>query len=151
MANWDIQLHRNSARRQETPLYCAARMGLEDMAQLLIDRGADPNWLWQHEGGVTPLCVASAMEHPNVLRVLLNAGADPNRAGRLCGYSPLHWAFIRQNNEIANMLRAERVTDSEILRRYLPNSWYNLKRHDGVNLQSPWIVMIFPFDVLLNI
>ena len=64
------------------------------MAQLLIDRGADPNWLWQHEGGVTPLCVASAMEHPNVLRVLLNAGADPNKAGKLCGYSPLHWAFI---------------------------------------------------------
>ena len=57
---------------KETPLYYAARMGQNDVVQLLIERGADPNW--QHRSGMTPLSLAAAKENANVVRVLLELG-----------------------------------------------------------------------------
>ena len=94
--------------RIETPLYYAARMGQKDVVQLLIERGADPNW--QHGSGMTPLSLAAAKENSNVVRVLLDAGADPNKTGRW-GYTPLSFARghdhleERGNTDVANMLR----------------------------------------------
>ena len=142
----DIMLPENGRRqrkRKETPILYAVRMDLEDMAQLLIKRGADPNWLWQYKGGMTPLCVASAMGNPSVVRVLLNAGADPNKAGRWGGYTPLHWSYIRNDTEIANILRDAGAYNSRILERYLqhPTTWFDFLRHGGVQGQNRWMVV----------
>ena len=135
----DIELP-EYGRIKATPLLYATGMGLKDIAQLVIERGADPNWLWQHKCGVTPLCVASAKERPNVVRILLNAGADPNKAGRWGGYTPLHWAYIRNNKEIANMLREAGANNSRILERYLqrPGAWHSFLRLIMMDSESCW-------------
>ncbi|MEA3404017.1 MAG: ankyrin repeat domain-containing protein [Armatimonadota bacterium] len=57
----------------DTPLHVAAREGQAQMAQLLIDHGAD-TWQLTQEGQ-TPLEIAVAMGRPETVRVLLRAGS----------------------------------------------------------------------------
>jgi len=65
----------NAVYRTNTALTYAARDGFLDIARLLIDAGADVNWI---DGeGVTPLILASFKDHEAIVRLLLDHGADP--------------------------------------------------------------------------
>ena len=63
-----------------TPLIVAATLGHEDMARLLLDRGAKTHLA--DGDGWTPLHKAACWGHSNVVKLLLNEGAHPNVKGR---------------------------------------------------------------------
>lgn len=77
-----------------TPLLVAARDGAAEMAQLLIDTGADVEVA--EANGVRPLLMALLNGHVETARVLLAAGADP-KADDFWGRSPL-WAAVEYRN-----------------------------------------------------
>ena len=57
-----------------TPLNFAGIYGLTDIANALIDAGADLNLI--NNDNFTPLCNAAAWGHTSVVTILLDAGAD---------------------------------------------------------------------------
>ena len=57
-----------------TPLNFAGIYGLTDIANALIDAGADLNLI--NDDKFTPLCNAAAWGHTSVVTILLDAGAD---------------------------------------------------------------------------
>ena len=57
-----------------TPLNFAGIYGLTDIANALIDAGADLNLI--NDDNFTPLCNAAAWGHTRVVSILLDAGAD---------------------------------------------------------------------------
>ncbi|MEM9484993.1 MAG: ankyrin repeat domain-containing protein [Cyanobacteria bacterium P01_F01_bin.116] len=64
----------NLVYHTNTALTYAARDGFTEIARLLIDYGADVNWI---DGeGVTPLILASFKDHIDLVRLLLAHGAD---------------------------------------------------------------------------
>lgn len=64
----------NLVYNTNTALTYAARDGFTEIARLLIDHGADVNWI---DGeGVTPLILASFKDHIGLVQLLLEHGAD---------------------------------------------------------------------------
>ena len=57
-----------------TPLNFAGIYGLTDIANALVDAGADLNLI--NDDNFTPLCNAAAWGHTSVVSILLDAGAD---------------------------------------------------------------------------
>jgi ankyrin repeat protein len=94
-ANLDewLQDHGDQVNRQFgafclTPLHSAARFGREDLAQLLIAKGADVH-AGDEPAGNTPLHLAAQYGHVAVAKVLVAAGADVN-AGNTRDRTPMH-------------------------------------------------------------
>jgi ankyrin repeat protein len=73
-----------------TPLMFAARVGDQETARLLVERGAELNQV-HHEQG-TPLIIAATAGHENLALFLLEQGADPNLSGD-DGMTALHYAM----------------------------------------------------------
>ncbi|XP_016838885.2 ankyrin-2 isoform X2 [Nasonia vitripennis] len=72
-----------------TPLHIAAHYGNEDIARLLIKRGADVNYLAKHN--ISPLHVAAKWGKNNMVKILLESGAVIDAKTR-DGLTPLHCA-----------------------------------------------------------
>ncbi|KAF8417598.1 hypothetical protein EV426DRAFT_578107 [Tirmania nivea] len=90
-----------SARTGDTPLHCASASGHQEIAKLLIERGADIAAAGR--GGNTPLHSASSNGHQEVAKLLIERGADIAAAGR-GGDTPLHSASSNGHQEIARLL-----------------------------------------------
>ena len=89
-----------------TPLHVAARQGYLEIAQLLLQSGADPNRR-QDPTGSTPLHLAVEHQHEEVTRLLLEQGANPNlaaRHGEGQTLAPLQLAARGGDAEIAHLL-----------------------------------------------
>ena len=86
--------HTKDGMAISTPLYYAAREGLDKVVQMILR--VDGKKTLEQPGGSrqsTPLHVASAFGHLEVVRVLLQAGADPNEVnGR--GERGIEWAML---------------------------------------------------------
>jgi len=88
----------------ETALHWAAAMGHEDVAQLLLDKGADVNAGAGSCG--TPLHWAACNGHVGVIRLLLANGASVNAEGGFLLGTPLHWTTVRGREQAARVLLA---------------------------------------------
>ena len=90
---------------QTTPLYQAAIEGHEDVVELLLDKGADPNKEDLDKWTPTPLCEAAMFGYNRVAQLLLNGGAEPNHQN-VHGWSPLHLAAFNGQKYMAQLLLA---------------------------------------------
>ena len=84
-----------------TPLHVASRRGHADIAQLLLDHGADGKARDDNE--CTPLLLSSSYGHVEVARILLEHGADTETRDN-SGDSPLDWASARGHVDVARLL-----------------------------------------------
>jgi ankyrin repeat protein len=84
-------------------LHWAALQGLEEMARLLIDNGADLDIA--NSADETPLHWAAKEGQKQVLVILIVHGADVNARTR-ASWTPLRWAEAHGYKEIANILKA---------------------------------------------
>jgi ankyrin repeat protein len=87
--------------RDEAPLHVALRRGHADVAQLLLEHGADAKAL---DGfGTTPLILASQGGHAEVARVLLGRGADTEARDK-DRWNALEGAAFHGHMEVARVL-----------------------------------------------
>ena len=85
-----------------TPLHEAASWGHMEIAELLIDNGADVNV--KSGFGQTPLHWACMNKGRHVAELLITKGADVN-AIDAAGQTPLDWAEEEKQTETADLLR----------------------------------------------
>ncbi|KAF8428814.1 hypothetical protein EV426DRAFT_677542 [Tirmania nivea] len=90
-----------SARTGDTPLHHATLYGHQEIAKLLIDRGAGA--AAANKYGNTPLHHASLYGHQEIAKLLIDRGADIAAASRF-GDTPLHHASRNGHQEIAKLL-----------------------------------------------
>ncbi len=84
-----------------TALHQAVQLGLVDIVQLLLERGADPNL--RDGDGDSPLHLAILNHHAQIIRQLLNQGADPNAIND-DGNTPLLLASESGDRHIVRLL-----------------------------------------------
>ena len=88
---------------ESTPLQCAARTGNLEVAQLLINAGADVNA--KGKSGRTPLTFAVLSGYLDMTRLLIEKGADVNTQDAE-GVSPLDYAAWQGSLDMVAMLHA---------------------------------------------
>ena len=97
-AGADVNVKDNMVR---TPLHRASTMGHKEIVELLITKGADVNV--KDNDGFNPLLGAVIGDYKEVVILLIAKGADVNITA--LGETPLDWAIIGGENEIADLLR----------------------------------------------
>ena len=80
----------------------AVTLGLEPMAHLLLQRGA--NLCLADRNGFLPIHRAAWLQEPSMVKMLLNFGADANAVNRRVDRTPLCIAAIRGHVEICRLL-----------------------------------------------
>lgn len=88
-----------------TALHFPAFFGGADVAEALVDAGADVEAVSRNEMGARPLHSAAAGRHLDVSRLLVEGGANVN-AVQHGGYVPLHQAAQHGDVELAELLLA---------------------------------------------
>ncbi len=106
-SNMQANIARAILEGYKPPLLIAVDTGRIELAELLIEYGADPDFT-DYEYGIL-LNAAQNNQHPELLRMLLEAGADPNKATGN-EYTPL-LAAAESNNLTACQLLLEYGAD----------------------------------------
>lgn len=88
-----------------TPLHLAAFFGHPELANKLLDRGADVNARSTNPMKNTPLHAAAAGGRTDIIELLLKRGADPN-ATQEGGWTSLHSAAQAGNRAMVEVLIA---------------------------------------------
>ncbi len=105
-----------SLRDVESPLVMACRGWHNDIVDLLLEHGADPNFAPQKIYPVFPLHEAATSSNLRLARKLLDLGALPNRHGEApTRYPALYWAFAREHPEMIRLLLERGATFSGLL------------------------------------
>ena len=114
-----IRTKANPSKGKQSPLSLAISRGYGDIAEILIDAGADINAL--DESGNTPLTLSAGFEKLEIARSLIEKGADVNKKDSK-GFSPLSIAIINQDYDMAQMLiAAGATTDRHLLYTAISN------------------------------
>ncbi|RBQ99534.1 hypothetical protein FVER53263_12914 [Fusarium verticillioides] len=85
-----------------TPLQVAAMKGYTEVAELLLEKGADIEASDSY-GGFTPLGLAASMNHSGVTRLLLDKGANVEATNQV-GHTPLISAARSGSEAVAKLL-----------------------------------------------
>merc|ERR1712224_1048336 len=88
---------------RDTPLILAARGSHCEIVQALLEMKAPSNPA--NSRGLTALHESSAVGSSACCEALLTSRADPNALDLLCR-SPLHWAALRQHEDVVRTLLA---------------------------------------------
>lgn len=96
---------RSKASFGNSPLQAAIAMGQSEIVRLLLDHGANPNFV-QQPSLLTPLHIAASRKDIDIVRLLLERGASREVASA-DGKKPADIADERQNPEIAKFLRED--------------------------------------------
>mmetsp|Transcript_11741 Transcript_11741/g.12121 ORF Transcript_11741/g.12121 Transcript_11741/m.12121 type:complete len:494 (-) Transcript_11741:50-1531(-) len=98
----NLYFNNTLTREKMTPLHLAARNGLKEYLQDLIQTGINVNipCLWEK---ITPLHLASEYGYPECVKLLIDAGADVNLAS-FGGLRPLHSAAKNGHVECVDLL-----------------------------------------------
>ena len=96
--------HRKLWMGGSTLLDYAASDGHKDIAELLLEHGADVNA--EDRFGFRPLHWAAHYGHKDVAELLLANGADMNPQ-EWQGLTPLHWAALEGHKDVAELLLAK--------------------------------------------
>lgn len=87
-----------------TPLSCASIRGHYDIAELLVDEGADVNFRAETDDlGETPLHQAAVKGYTDIVELLLDNGAEIDAPG-IGGTTPLHMATVPGHLEVMEIL-----------------------------------------------
>ncbi|KAI2781573.1 ankyrin [Daldinia loculata] len=120
------------------PLSCAARYWHEDMVDLLLKRGADPNYQTMQQRG-SPLRAAAMSGSMTIVRKLINSGTKPIDND----WWPLFEAVRLEHTAMVRLLLDLNIGDaaarSQILELALDlglDSMVQLFQHRGINLPS---------------
>ena len=86
-----------------TPIACAMNLGKNAIVQILIDRGADVNATFSHDGKIyTPLILSILRENATMIRLLLAGNADFLITHETIGYNAFYAAAYKGNLDIFN-------------------------------------------------
>ena len=94
---------RDSQGRNSTPLHLAAGYNNLDVAEYLLEHGADVNA--QDKGGLIPLHNASSYGHLDVAALLIRYNTEVNATDRW-GFTPLHEAAQKGRTQLCALLLA---------------------------------------------
>ncbi len=114
----DISKQRDLLNGSIKPLHIAAYRGNTEIAQMLLDAGANPNS--PDKNGNTPLHMAIVRNHPKIAKMLLNKKADINIKNKL-NYKPSDLVW---DEEILQIL-LEKGADPEVLNSLEGNALRN--------------------------
>jgi ankyrin repeat protein len=90
-------------------LHLMAKRGSSEAVKWLLNRGADPNALWNHWNAfVTPLHLAVLGDHPQVARELLEANADSTVRDSMHHSDALGWATFFRRQTIVDLITAKK-------------------------------------------
>lgn len=94
----------NTGELRLSGLYCCSLHGLTATAELLLDRGANPDTVT--DNGFTPLFTATGAGNLELVRLLLDRGANPDHAYVIdvATATPLYVAANDDNVEVARLL-----------------------------------------------
>ncbi|MFN3191034.1 MAG: PQQ-binding-like beta-propeller repeat protein [Aureliella sp.] len=88
--------------QEPSELWDAAQRGDTAEIRSLLDAGVDPNAPTQYNA--TALMYACGRGHEEAVKMLLKAGANPNNKDRFYNATPMAWAAMKQNKDIAVLL-----------------------------------------------
>lgn len=129
----------------ESPLVMACRGCHNDIVDLLLENGAEPNYATQILNPIFPLHESATAGNLSLARKLLDRGAVPNRpAGRHISVLPvLWWAFAREHTDMIKLLLERGASLDGGLDDMLGKGWvgeslaemtYNLGYHSMVEI-----------------
>ncbi|GMH33804.1 hypothetical protein BSKO_01638 [Bryopsis sp. KO-2023] len=84
------------------PLHMAVIIGNQDIVEVLIQAGADPNS--ENSNGATPVHMASQLAEVEILLQLIKAGGDVNARTATSEETPLHIAAVHDTPAIIQIL-----------------------------------------------
>lgn len=120
-----------------TPLHEAAYKGHKQVVTILLDAGADVNA--EDKDGITALHLATKFSYNEIGLILLKNGAKVNVKSKIAGWTPLHYAAVREHSKI--MLEALLTHGADV----------NLQNKHG---QNPFDLALFngsPQEILLTL
>ena len=98
-----------------TPLHWAADRGHKEVAELLIESGAEVKKV--DDRGWTPLHSAAERGHKEVAEILIESGAEVNKVADR-GWTPLHWAALRGHTRVVEALLSHKDIQVNVAGNY---------------------------------
>ncbi|KAK8132159.1 ankyrin repeat-containing domain protein [Apiospora kogelbergensis] len=101
-----VPVDATNSEELESALERACRKGQDEVVDLLLARGADPNYVCHALWGANPVCMAAAGGHISIMRKLIDHGADLEKKGGESGgfRDAMQWAYHLEHAQMIALL-----------------------------------------------